>query len=148
MPNAVNFAPQSHGGLELHNLYAEQGIQHTQFIIQHFRAHTLTAPILTTLIETFQLQAGISGSATTNTIDIPYVDAPWLNSTRQFLREINGAEYAGVWSNGSKHGHGQLTVKGQSIYTGEWANSKKHDVARVDDRLVVGGNLHGRKLTC
>ena len=39
--------------------------------------------------ESFQLTSGISGLVTTNLIKTEYIDAPWMNSTRKFLRKIN-----------------------------------------------------------
>lgn len=86
-PIAIAYEPQQYGGIELQDLYVEQCILHTMFLIQHIWAKSETASILLTTIEAYQWISGLSGTALTNTTPIDYLDTPWLKTTRLFMHQ-------------------------------------------------------------
>lgn len=91
MPKAIIFASEMNGGLELGNVYVGQGIKHVMFVTQHIRAKSETAKIILCLLETYQLRAGIDHDAVTNTEHVAHVEAPWINTLREFLH-VNNAK--------------------------------------------------------
>ena len=89
MPLAIVFVPQQYGGIEMQNLYTEQGIRHVMYIIQNIRAKSHTGETIITLLETYQQESGLEKTPTTNPKPIQYVDAPWTQTTLDFLHHIN-----------------------------------------------------------
>jgi hypothetical protein len=90
MPRALVFAPSSIGGIGLLDLFNEQGNLKVLTTISHIRANTPLRQTIIIAIETFQTLAGLTTSALETTHPIPYVDAPWLETLRSFLHQING----------------------------------------------------------
>lgn len=70
-------------------MVVEQPIAHIMSIVGHFRARTSLAKNYSQLFESYMIMAGIQDSPLVNTAIIQYVDAPWLEVTRTFLRENN-----------------------------------------------------------
>ena len=89
VPREVVYSPLFYRGLELHDLFTEQGIAHTNFILHQFRKPSDVSDTLKILLEAFQLNSGLYRDALTNTEPVNYVDAPWVNTTRSFLYNNN-----------------------------------------------------------
>lgn len=90
-PRALVYAPVKVGGLEIPNLFIEQGIGHILRLIRYSQSRNhSTGKLLCFTCEAFKLQVGCNGRLT----DIPWVLAPlatpsWIKSTWEFLQEYN-----------------------------------------------------------
>jgi hypothetical protein len=82
----VVYAPQHFGGLGLLSLDVEQGIAHILSTIGHIKARTSLGQHLTTLLETYQIVTGLAGNPLANLCKPTYVEAPWTECLKTFLR--------------------------------------------------------------
>jgi hypothetical protein len=90
MPRTIVYASKRYGGLGILDLYSEQGLCQAQLMITHLRSESYLYNTILILLESFQITAGILGSPVANLVPTPYVDAPWIQSLRTFLQQING----------------------------------------------------------
>jgi hypothetical protein len=88
-PRAVVYAPEQFGGLGIHQLSAEQGLAHIQYLAGSIRARTDDYQAIYILLESYILLSGITGNPLENMAPIDYIDAPWVETTRIFLHSIN-----------------------------------------------------------
>jgi hypothetical protein len=90
-PRALVYAPIKVGGLDIPNLYIEQGIGHILRLIRYSQSQNhSTGKLLRFTCEAFKLQLGCNGRLW----EIPRVLAPlatqsWIKSTWEFLHEYN-----------------------------------------------------------
>ena len=70
-------------------MLVEQPIAHIMSIVGHYRARSSLSRNFSQLIESYMMMAGLQESPLINTSIINYVDAPWLEVTRTFLRDNN-----------------------------------------------------------
>lgn len=68
----------------------EYNLAHLLSIVGHCRVNSPLATNYIQLLEAFMISAGLSKSPLIETDEISYVNAPWLEITRKFLRSING----------------------------------------------------------
>jgi hypothetical protein len=87
-PRAVVYAPEHFGGLGMLRLDVEQGITHVMSALGHIRAETLLGQHIMTLLESYQMATGMCGNPLSNIIHQTHVDAPWLETLREFLHSI------------------------------------------------------------
>lgn len=88
-PRAVTYAPKYFGGLGFTTMAVEQPIAHITSIIGHYRAQSSLSRNYTQLLKSYMVRTGMHESPLINTSIINYVDAPWLEVTRSFLRANN-----------------------------------------------------------
>ena len=86
------FLSSYYGGLDLRDLYVEQGIGQLQFIIRHLCSPGMVGSLLFTVLGWFQYNAGVSYCIMTNpSPHLPHLEGRWLLSVRDFLRSIHGS---------------------------------------------------------
>jgi len=90
MPTAVVYAPSTHGGIGMNNLYTEQGLAKVLQVLKHLRAKTTLGTLLTITIQAYQLQVGISRNVLEDTMPLPWMPDRWLNNLRSFLHSLGG----------------------------------------------------------
>jgi hypothetical protein len=89
-PRAVVFGPRDMGGLELRDLYVEQGVAQIMLIMEHVYNETETGRLLTISLDTLQMEAGTSGLLLMDTLpSLRYLPNCWIQSLRDFLRSNN-----------------------------------------------------------
>jgi hypothetical protein len=94
MPRAVVFASTTLGGIGLLDLFMEQGSSQITTILAHLRSHSPIDETILILIETYQICAGITYPVLeNNNIYHYYVNSPWVQITKSFLRAIKGQLY-------------------------------------------------------
>lgn len=84
-PIEITYTSKQFGGIELQDLYVEQGILHIMFLIQHLRAQLETASIILKTIKAFQIQSGLHDMALSNTTPVNYLNTPWIESLWLFM---------------------------------------------------------------
>lgn len=89
-PRAITYAPAYFGGAGIKDIAVEQSISHITNMLGHFRSQTDLATNYIQLIESYMILSGLPTSPLINTRPIHYVNAPWLEIARTFLRLING----------------------------------------------------------
>jgi hypothetical protein len=89
MPTPVVYAPTEFGGIGLTNLIYEQGIAYTIYVTKHIRHNTDTASTIIIILESYMLSTGTTNSPLQDLTEYPYVDSPWLQTLRSFLRQSN-----------------------------------------------------------
>jgi len=90
MPKAVVYAPSTHGGIGMKNLYTEQGLAEVLQVLKHLQAKTTLGTLLTITIKAYQLQAGIPRNVLEDTTPLPWMPDQWLNNLHAFLHSIGG----------------------------------------------------------
>jgi hypothetical protein len=88
---AVVFGPRSLGGVGLRHLFAEQGTQKVQAILQHLRVQQPLGKLLITQLRWAQRIAGVSKSILVETKQpLPQLAGEhWVTTLREFLQESN-----------------------------------------------------------
>lgn len=86
MPHAVIYAPNHLGGIGRRNLAVKQGIALINYIIGQLRFNQTDAKTIHILFESYSIQVGSVENPLQDNRAFPYVHAPWLECTRQFLR--------------------------------------------------------------
>ena len=90
LPRAVVFGPVAMGGLGLHDLYVEQGVQQILALVGYSREASETSWMMTIELEWCQVQAG----AGVNLLESPqpgfdYVKPCWIMSIHAFLVQFD-----------------------------------------------------------
>jgi len=88
-PRSVAFAPENIGGIGLRHIGYEQDIQKIIFLLKHGRAKTHHWPVLQSLLETYQLYAGIREPILEDTRPLLWCPDGWVSSLRRFLAQTN-----------------------------------------------------------
>jgi hypothetical protein len=88
-PTPVVYAPTQFGGIGLQDLAVEQGVAHATFVIGHLRANTDIASSLYILLESYMLVTGTTTSPLQDFRPHLFIDAPWLDTLRKFLKSTN-----------------------------------------------------------
>jgi hypothetical protein len=91
MPRAVVFASKYRGGIGLLDLYSEQGASQIKLLITNLRSNTYLHNTIHILLESYQVATGMIGNPLIDLRKHTYVQSPWIQSLRSFLKEINGA---------------------------------------------------------
>jgi len=73
MPKAVVYAPATHGGLGMKHLLMEQGLHKVLQVLKHIRAQTTLGKLLQTMIDAYQLLAGIPKHILSDTTYLPWM---------------------------------------------------------------------------
>ena len=92
MPSEVVYGPKQSAGIAMLGLFVFQGLSHVMYLIKHLRSPV--SPLhnmLIILLAWYQQVAGISRSVLEDTRNLPHVEAPWLDTTREFLRKTNSS---------------------------------------------------------
>jgi hypothetical protein len=89
MPRAIIHASSMYGGVGLLDLFTEQGCSQIQLILAHLRTQKYLHNQIISLLESYQVLAGITTPALENIDPIIYVHSPWTNTVRQFLLQID-----------------------------------------------------------
>jgi hypothetical protein len=80
------------GGLDLRDLFIEQGIGQLEFLIRHLRSPGMVGTLLFNVLGWFQFNAGVSYCILHNPSTLlPHLEGRWLVSLRDFLRGIHGS---------------------------------------------------------
>jgi hypothetical protein len=74
-----------YGGVGLLDLFTEQGCSQIQLILAHLRTHTYLHNQIVGLLESFQVQAGVTTSPLEHITPVVYVQSQWMNTVRNFL---------------------------------------------------------------
>ncbi len=78
------------GGLELCNLYVEQGVAQIMSLMEHLYNNTEPGRLLKISMDTMQMEAGTAGPLLYDTLpDLRYLPNCWIQSLRNFLRSNN-----------------------------------------------------------
>jgi hypothetical protein len=88
-PKVLLTAPTTYGGLNLLDLYDQQGFSHIDVIYRHFKSQTSLTQTIIQATESFHIKCGIVTSCWMDTKPVTYVAAPWINVTRQFMHSIH-----------------------------------------------------------
>jgi len=89
-PRSVAYGPITHGGLDFHHLYSEQGSLRIQHLIGHLRKNTTIGKMHMANLLNHQLISGIYLPLLKHTSqELPYLDFSLLTETRNFLNEVN-----------------------------------------------------------
>jgi hypothetical protein len=89
MPRAIIHASTMYGGVGLLDLFTKQGCSQIQLILAHLRTQKYLHNQIISLLESYQVLAGITTPALENIDPIIYVHSPWTNTVRQFLLQMN-----------------------------------------------------------
>ena len=90
-PREVVYGPARYGGMGWENLRSIQILEKVKFFIRHVRADEKLGKLIQILVESVQLQAGISESVLNTKIRWEvYVESTWLSSLKEGLHEIDG----------------------------------------------------------
>jgi hypothetical protein len=87
-PKVLLTAPTTYGGVNLLNLYDQQGIAHLDIIYRHFHSQTSLTKTIIQATESFQIKSGQTTSCWLDTTHFLHVQAPWINITRRFMQSI------------------------------------------------------------
>jgi hypothetical protein len=87
-PIPVVYAQREQGGIGLIDLPTAEGVAHVQYIIGSMRCSSDTRKPIIALIESYQIIAGMTDNPLMNTEPREYINSPWLDITRAFLRRI------------------------------------------------------------
>jgi hypothetical protein len=88
-PRAVVYASKQVGGMELNNLYTEQGLAQIKYIIGGWRNNQEHKKIITTLIESYIVASGTIGNPLEHPKKREYLKSNWIDSVCTFLIQIN-----------------------------------------------------------
>jgi hypothetical protein len=92
MSRKLCFLLSFYGGLDLRNLYVEQGIGQLQFIMRHLQSPGMVGSLLFTVLGWFQYNAGVSYCIMSNPGPVlPHSEGRWLLSVRDFMQSIHGS---------------------------------------------------------
>jgi hypothetical protein len=91
-PCAVTYGPTKYGGLDLHDLKIEQGVESLRLIMKHLRFPGQPQQMLLITLHQLQFNSGLG----TPLLENPYIPAPhleglWIPQIRNFLKRINGS---------------------------------------------------------
>jgi hypothetical protein len=89
-PRAVVYAAPDRGGIGLIDLATEQGTAHIAYIIGSLRCTTETKVPIMAIIEAYIIATGIIGNPFVMTEPRPYIISPWIDITREMLKNIDG----------------------------------------------------------
>jgi len=78
MLKAVVYAPTTHGGIRMKNLYTEEGLQKVLQVIKHLQAWTTLGTLVNTTIDAYQIQAGIPNHVLIDTTYLPWMPDRWI----------------------------------------------------------------------
>jgi hypothetical protein len=67
------------------DLSTQQGYAHLETIVRHLTYQTPLSKFFIQMSESFQIQSGLFGSCWENLFIVPYVQSPWIQSTRRFF---------------------------------------------------------------
>ena len=86
MPRAVVYGPPDRGGLDVPNLYTEQGIEHVKTILQFFADTSITGYLLRATFQALQLELGLPGHPFAHSYTTWHrcTTATWITSTWDF----------------------------------------------------------------
>jgi hypothetical protein len=90
MPRSVVYASTRYGGLGLLDLYSEQCLCQVQLLITHIRSQSYICNTIFTLLESFQVTAGILGSPLENLIPTQYISSHGYNRFEPFSQTSTG----------------------------------------------------------
>jgi hypothetical protein len=86
------FLSSYYGGLDLRDLYIEQGCGQIEFILRHLRSPGMTGALLKIVMGWFQFNAGVSYPVFAYpALELPHLEGKWLCSVRRFLHSIHGS---------------------------------------------------------
>ena len=86
------FLSSYYGGLDLRDLYIEQGCGQVEFILRHLRSPGMTGVLLKIVLGWFQFNAGVSYPVLADPAPaLPHLEGNWLCSVRSFLSSIHGS---------------------------------------------------------
>lgn len=88
-PRAIVYASPYFGGIRFQNLDTTQSVHHIMSLIGHLRINTTLKTTYQQLIESHMIATGITLSTLEYVEPTDYVDAPWIDVARTFLRKIN-----------------------------------------------------------
>jgi hypothetical protein len=90
MPREIVFAPLKYQGTGMRHLFNLQGSDSTRLLIQEMnQADTTTSKLLTALLDTIQLEAGIGRPILEDCRSLDYIEWGWVIQIRDFLSHIN-----------------------------------------------------------
>jgi hypothetical protein len=84
-PLAVIYASNELGGIGIQDLPTEQGLAHVTFLIGCIRDNKEASRSVFALLESYIVATGLMGSPLIKTGIIPYVESPWMDTTRAFM---------------------------------------------------------------
>jgi hypothetical protein len=90
IPRALVYASKKYGGLEIPNLYTEQGIAQIKYILGALRSNCEASNLITGLMETYNISTGTLSHPFQRKTIIQYVESKWINSIIIFLTSIKG----------------------------------------------------------
>jgi len=90
-PRVVAYAPKDYGGVGLRLFGTEQGLHKILQIIKHIRTNTSIGKVYGIVIQNYQLMSGLSQPVLQDTRTLPWSNAPWIDTTRQFLHTTQSA---------------------------------------------------------
>jgi hypothetical protein len=89
LPNGVVYGNQYFGGIGILQLFAEQGMAQTLLFMRHIRAQTTIGKQIIIALRHYQLATGLIKSVLEDTRKVPYVQIPWFDKFRQYLRNTS-----------------------------------------------------------
>jgi len=89
-PRAITYASPDRGGIGFLQLGNEQGLQKCLQLLKHLCTNTGIGVIYRIVLQHYQLLSGFPQSILEDMKPIPWSNASWLDTTRQFLHSING----------------------------------------------------------
>ena len=90
MATAIVHGPKQYAGIGMLSLFLFQGIAHVMYVLKHLRSQI--SPLhnmLVIFLAWYQQVAGTSKSILEDTRVFPHVEAPWIDTTRAFLRKTS-----------------------------------------------------------
>ncbi len=90
LPRAIAYAPKERGGIGLHLCGTDQGLHKVLQLLKHTRTQTSIGQVYHIVIQHYQLMSGLSRSVLQDTRPIPWSNALWIDTLRQFLHSIEG----------------------------------------------------------
>ena len=91
-PREVVYGPTKYGGLQWESLRSLQIVEKLKFFLLHARREDKLGHLLQILVETVQLQSGLSQPILDTTIDWQlWVEKTWLNNVKEGLDQIQGS---------------------------------------------------------
>jgi hypothetical protein len=89
MPRNIVYASKLRGGLWLLDLYLEQGSAQTQLLVSHMQSKSYLYKSFLTLLESFQVSAGLTQSTLLHTHPVLYIQSPLIQSVCEFPHRKN-----------------------------------------------------------
>jgi len=81
----VVYVPDTIGGLGMHHLGHEQGVQQTLQMLWHLRINSTNGQLYAFTIDQYQIYASIRHPILEDTKEITWIPHGWISSIRQFL---------------------------------------------------------------